>query len=298
MMREISAPGDRLRLGDVTVYKIADIERIAWPARALFDGAAASQFLIEGLHFPEAINVASSELILGFNSYVIQGPDYLCLVDAGIGNQKVRHDRPAWHLRSGDFLSRLERIGFRPDQFDLVINTHLHADHVGWNTSKTERGWIPTFPNARYVVPALELDYWRQRHLADPGILHGAYDDSVAPILAAHKYDAVSLPVQVAPGLWLEAAPGHTLHMAVVRLKTEAGELLLLSDVLHSPLQLRLPQYTSRLCVDPKLACETRVRFLGESARSGAIIAAYHFPAPAFGRVVEADGAYDLRLLA
>src|SRR5262245_54657153 len=134
--------GDRLQIGDVTVCRVADIDRIAWPVEAMFgrgaDGliASARNLLPTG-----AIDAAANRLLLSFNVFGIKTPDFTCLVDAGIGNEKERHDRPAWHRRNGDFLQRLAAIGFDPDHIDLVINTHLHADHVGWNTVLSGSAW-------------------------------------------------------------------------------------------------------------------------------------------------------------
>lgn len=285
---------DYLRLGGVNIYRVADIDRIGWPAQALFRNLGPQDIAEAEKVFPHAIDAASSQLFLSFNSYVIERPGLLCLIDAGVGNDKERPDRLAWHRRSGDFMQRLSALGFDPERFDFVINTHLHADHVGWNTIKAVRGWVPAFPNARYIVPKTELLHWRQKYAEEGGshVLHGAYEDSIAPILKAEKYDQVTPPCEIAPGLWLEPASGHTLGMATVRLRTPEADILFLADVMHSPIQLLYPTLTSNFCADEAQASATRESILDQCAQSGTLIATYHFPSPVFGRIAGSRGSY------
>jgi glyoxylase-like metal-dependent hydrolase (beta-lactamase superfamily II) len=292
--------GNRLRLGQIDIYRVPDIESIQWSRQAMFKLLDDDTFRRAVERVPQASNEAATDLVISFNCYVIDAPDFLCLIDAGVGNDKERPDRPAWHRRAGDFLAQLASLGFAPEDFDIVINTHLHADHVGWNTRRAEHGWVPTFPNARYVVPAAELDYWRQRHAADPDghTLHGAFVDSVQPILDAGRYEPVKTPSEIVPGLWIEAAPGHTLGMAIVRLVAGGTDVLFLADVLHSPIQLELPDLTSNFCIAPELARATRRQLLERCADTGALMATYHFPPPVFGRIERLDDGYVLRPLA
>jgi glyoxylase-like metal-dependent hydrolase (beta-lactamase superfamily II) len=292
-MAELAGP-DSLRLGTATIHRIADIERIGWPAIAIFRDLAGAALREAAVRYPAAVDADAGTVALSFNSYVIDTPNYLILIDAGIGNGKERPDRPAWHRRDGDFLKRLQALGYRPDDFDIVINTHLHADHVGWNTIGSGDGWRPTFPNARYIVPRHELAHWRALYETDKHTLHGAFADSVQPVLDAGLYDAVELPLQIVPGLWLEPAPGHTDGMAVVRFMSEGAELLILADVLHSPIQLATPDLTSNFCVDPAQARATRRRLLDACAGTDTIVATYHFPPPVFGQIARAGAGYKL----
>ena len=286
--------GDRLQIGPVVIHRLADIERIAWPASAIFRDLTGAALQDAAARYPNAVDAETGALALTFSSYIIETPDFLCLIDAGIGNGKERLDRPAWHRREGDFMQRLQALGYAPERFDLVINTHLHADHVGWNTTATAAGWVPTFPNARYVVPRSELEFWKQRFDQDPDghVLHGAFADSVQPLIEAGRFDPVDLPSEIAPGLSLEPAPGHTLGMAAVRLKLSDGEVLFLADALHSPVQLTSPDLTSNFCVDPALSCATRQRLLDACAQSNTIVATYHFPPPVFGRIKKVASGY------
>lgn len=286
------AERDRLRIGPVTITRIADIEQLAWPASAVFRDLEGERLQAAARAYPGAVDAAAGTLALSFSSYVIETPDYLCLIDCGIGNGKERPDRPLWHRRSGDFIERLTALGYPPERFSLVINTHLHTDHVGWNTRAAGRGVEPTFRNARYVVSAKELDHWTEAYRRDPHALHGAFADSVQPILDAGLFDPVELPAQVAPGLRLEPAPGHTGGMAIVRLSVSGTEIVFLADVLHSPIQLADPDLTSNFCVDPAQARATRHRLLDACLRANTIIATYHFPPPVFGRMLRTGSGY------
>jgi glyoxylase-like metal-dependent hydrolase (beta-lactamase superfamily II) len=290
---------DTIRLGDAVIHRIADMEGVAWPATAIFRDLAGDALREAAARCPQAVNPSDGTLTLFFNSYIIKTPDTLCLIDTGIGNGKERADRPLWHRRNGDFMQRVGALGFAPDDFDIVINTHLHADHVGWNTVQDGPDWTPTFRNARYLVPRIELDFWRKLALEKDAahVLHGAYADSVQPILDAGLYEQVELPVQVAPGLTMEAAPGHTYGMCVVRFRNPAGEVLFLGDVLHSPIQFAAPDLTSNFCVDPAQARATRRRLLDGCAGTDTIVASYHGPAPVFGTVVPEGAGYALRPL-
>jgi glyoxylase-like metal-dependent hydrolase (beta-lactamase superfamily II) len=283
---------DCLQLGTTSVHRLADIERIGWPVTAIFRDLTDDAVQKAAASYPGAVDKAAGTLALSFNSYIVETPGHLILIDAGIGNGKDRPDRPAWHRRNGDFLQRLGSLGFRPDDFDIVVNTHLHADHVGWNTIGHGTSWAPAFPNARYVVPRRELSHWQSLYTNDKHTLHGAYADSVQPIIDAGLYDPVDLPAEIVPGLWLEPAPGHTGGMAVVRLVTDGGQLVFLADVLHSPIQLATPDLTSNFCVDPAQARATRRGLLDACAGTETIVATYHFPPPVFGQIVKAGTGY------
>ena len=292
---DTAASDDRLQIGDITIHRLADIDRIPWPIEAMFSNDANG--LIKGaqnLLPPGAFDPDGRHLSLSFNTFVIEAPDFVCLVDAGLGNSKERPDRPAWHRRNGDFLHRLAALGLDPSRIDIVINTHLHADHVGWNTVLAGNVWTPTFPNARYVTPQTEFAYWKAKHEADPllPILHGAFMDSVLPIVDAGRMEMIKLPREVAPGLVLEAAPGHTPGMAVVRLRTVQSDVIILADVVHHPLQLIDPDLNTKFCADPQVARTTRRQLLADCAESGSVIAAYHFASPVFARLVKSGGGF------
>lgn len=289
---------DRIEIGSAVIHRLADMEGVTWPAAAVFRDLPPSFLGDAAKTYPTAVDASANALKLNFNSYIIETPDYLCLIDCGLGNGKERPDRPLWHQRNGDFLNRLKALGYSPEQFDIVINTHLHADHVGWNTVMEDGRWVPTFPKARYVVPDIELKYCRDLFPNDNFLLHGAFADSVQPIIEAGRYESVPLPSEIAPGLWLEPAPGHTIGMATVRLRSEGGDVLFLADAIHSPVQLATPDLTANFCVDPAQSRATRHRLLDACAGTNTIIATYHFPPPVFGHIVRSGSGYAFEPIA
>src|SRR5687767_6219975 len=160
---------DVLRIGDIKIHRLPDIDRIPWPPQAMFGTDADELIRVAGGRLlPGTLEPGSNHLLLSFNIFAIETPDFVCLVDAGLGNDKVRPDRPAWHQRNGDFLHKLAELGLDPGRIDFVLNTHLHADHVGWNTTLCAGSWRPTFPNARYIVPRVEFLHWKAEYDADP----------------------------------------------------------------------------------------------------------------------------------
>jgi glyoxylase-like metal-dependent hydrolase (beta-lactamase superfamily II) len=283
---ELDVVLERLVAGSTTVTCIPDMANVAWPAKAIFAGLTSNDLQAAAERSPPGtVDPAAETVRLSFNCYLIETPGYVALIDGGIGNGKERPHRPAWHRRETGFLEILAAIGIVPGQVDIVINTHLHADHVGWNTVRDGKGWRPTFPKARYVVSGGELRHWSSIHASDPQALHGAFADSVLPIIESIGFEAVASDAQVAPGLRLRPAPGHSPGMVVVSLETEEGDILFLADAIHHPLQLGDETVVCNFCEDPELARTTRRALLEAAVATGTVLAPYHFPAPVFGRL-------------
>lgn len=286
---------DRLEVGNVRVTCLPDLADVAWPAAAIFGGMTQTDLVAAEAASPAGtVDAAAGTVRLSFNCYVVETPAFTALIDGGIGNDKNRPDRPAWHRRDTPFLEALAAIGIASEDVDIVVNTHLHADHVGWNTVRDGDGWRPTFPKARYVVAASELAHWTAVHARtlDGGTLHGAFADSVLPIVESVGFEEVAPDAEVAPGLRLRPAPGHCPGMVVVALDTGAGEVLFLADAVHHQLQLADERIVSNFCEDPDLARDTRRALLAEAVSGDTILAPYHFPAPVFGRLKADAGGF------
>ncbi|MDR7224136.1 MBL fold metallo-hydrolase [Aminobacter aminovorans] len=285
---ELGIELEQLHAGPVVVTCIPDMANVAWPAKAIFAGLSREDLEAAFRRSPEGtVDPEGETVALSFNCYVIEAPDYVALIDGGIGDGKERPHRPAWHRRETKFLQTLAAIGISPERVDIVINTHLHADHVGWNTRREGETWRPAFPNARYVVAETELAHWTKVHEAssDGNTLHGAFADSVLPIIRSVGFEAVASDAEVAVGLRLKPAPGHSPGMVVVSLVSGEGEVLFLADAVHHPLQLGDDGIVCNFCEDPVLARATRIGLLGAAAARGTVLAPYHFPAPVFGRL-------------
>lgn len=293
LLPELGIELEQLQAGPVVVTCIPDMANVAWPAKAIFGGLSRDDLEVAARRSPAGtVDPGGETVALSFNCYVIETPGYVALIDGGIGDGKERPHRRAWHRRETKFLDTLKAIAIAPADVDIVINTHLHADHVGWNTRREGETWRPTFPNARYVVSEIELAHWTKVHAAstDGNTLHGAFADSVLPIIETVGFEAVAADAEIATGLRLRPAPGHSPGMVVVSLVTGEGEVLFLADAVHHPLQLGDDSIVCNFCEDPEQARTTRIALLADAAAANTVLAPYHFPAPVFGRL-KADAA-------
>lgn len=243
---------------------------------------------------PTYVEAASAMVVLRVQSYLIRTPTLTVLVDPGVGNHKTRPEQPDWHrTSSARFEANLQRYGVEPGDVDIVVSTHLHMDHVGWNTCRSMGQWLPTFPRATYLFVDLELDYWVGRAQDRPGELTWI-EDSVAPVLAAGVAHVVSPDHEISPEIALLPSPGHTPGHVCVRVATDSDVVLLTGDLVHSPLQARYPDLTMRADVDPQRAADSRRRILDLALRTEALIASAHLPVDAMMGVTRWQDGYAL----
>ncbi|MFE1855866.1 MBL fold metallo-hydrolase [Streptomyces sp. NPDC059489] len=237
----------------------------------------------------------SGTLRLASHTFAVEVGGLRILVDTGIGNSKPRAN-PAWNNLSSDYLQRLDAFGFAPDSIDLVITTHLHTDHVGWNTHLVDGQWQPTFPHARYLTSRAEWDYWTRAEKDEAR--RQMFRDSVDPVRDSGQYDLVDLPdrgSEVADGIWLVPAPGHTPGQVAVELRGTDRTALITGDSIHHPVQLSHPHLTSCVDTDAQQAVRTRARLLEQLADTDSLLLGTHFPDPT-GGTVHTDGTrYRLR---
>jgi glyoxylase-like metal-dependent hydrolase (beta-lactamase superfamily II) len=225
-------------------------------------------------------------LRLASHSFAVSVGELRILVDTGIGNGKQRAN-PAWHdLRTG-YLDRLAEAGFTPESVDLVVLTHLHTDHVGWNTREVDGAWVPTFPNARYLTSRVEREFWAGAAMDEPR--QQMFRDSVLPVEDAGLLDLVDVAAdgtEVAPGVRLVPTPGHTPGHVAVRLDSGGQTALITGDCVHHPVQVPRPEITSCVDIDPALAERTRRELLTSLTGTTTLVLGTHFPAPTAGHVV------------
>jgi glyoxylase-like metal-dependent hydrolase (beta-lactamase superfamily II) len=282
-----------LTLGEVSVSRVVEIGRSSFPTATMLPDSTA-----EGLarHHawlrPDFWDDTTGDLASRIGTWVVRTPAHLVLIDTGVGNDKIRHGAPLWNQRRGTFLADLAAAGVTPEQVDVVVVTHLHVDHVGWNTRLVDGRWVPTFPNARYVVAGEEWSFWRHEHArgADES---GCIEDSVLPVVAAGQAQLVDATHAIDPWLTLEPSLGHTPGHASVRLRTTVGEAVFSGDLMHRVVQVAEPQWSSRFCYDGAQAAKTRGAFVERHADTGTLILAAHFPRP--GYIVRADGGFRFR---
>ena len=275
-----------LILGDLSITGLKDISLFSLPVNRLFPDFDKT-VLTESDPLP--ISVMSKGLIhLTIRSWLLRQSGKNILIDTCVGAKKNRLNHPDWHQRDGkEWLNALKKENLRPEDIDIVMCTHLHADHVGWNT-KLENGiWVPTFPNAKYVCGKIEYDYWNNTYKETDK--HGAYEDSVLPIIKKNQMEFVEDGWDLMKGLKVQVRPGHTLgHLC---LESNQGALFC-GDVIHSPLQLRYPELSSAFCTDPSLARSTREKVLMEVSETGSHLIPAHFPDPGWTRIKKAGKRY------
>ncbi|NLU68332.1 MBL fold metallo-hydrolase [Streptomyces sp. HNM0574] len=222
---------------------------------------------------------------LASHSFALTTGGLRVLVDTGIGNGKPRAN-PAWNDLNTDYLDRLTQAGFPPESVDLVILTHLHTDHVGWNTRKSGGTWEPTFPRARYLTSRTEWDFWAGYAMDEPR--RQMFRDSVDPVRAAGLLDLVDVAengTDVAPGLRLLPTPGHTPGHLAVGLRDDDATALITGDCVHHPVQLPHPGIGSCVDIDPVQAEATRRSLIRSLADTETLVLGTHFPPPTAGRL-------------
>jgi glyoxylase-like metal-dependent hydrolase (beta-lactamase superfamily II) len=271
----------RFAIGEIVVDAIVDDDDFELPLHEFLPGldlAALGDH--RGLLEPEFIDVGRNVLKCAIQTFVLRVAGRTVLIDACIGEHKDRPEIPAWHQRSGTgFLERLRGAGVDPAAVDTVFCTHLHIDHVGWNTRRADGRWVPTFPNARYLVGRAELDDWLARRDAGtaPAMHVQGLDDSVLPVVEAGLVDLVDDGHELAKGLALTALPGHTVGQMGLRIDRPAARAIFCGDAVHSPAQIVQPGLSTASCMDPRRAAETRRLLLEEAAASRRLVVPGHF---------------------
>ncbi|MGJ4930430.1 MBL fold metallo-hydrolase [Bradyrhizobium sp. HKCCYLS2038] len=270
-------------VADTTIQRIIEQETTFLPAREMFPDLTSEMLAAErnALQAAKALD-AQDTLILCFQSYVVKTPHHTILIDSCIGNDKPRA-RPVWNMKTDDTYARaLAAAGISVGDIDVVMCTHLHTDHVGWNTRLDNGRWVPTFPKARYVFAQAEYDYWVAQNAKSEV---PAFADSVLPVVAAQRADIVSNAFVIGDHVRLLPTPGHTPgHVAVVIGKGK-DDAVFSGDLMHTPLQLAYPELSPKFDVDPKQAAATRRAFLERYCDTATLCCTAHFPSPSVGRI-------------
>lgn len=216
------------------------------------------------------------------------------LVDTCIGNGRKRPELPEWDNLNTTFLTRLQSV-CSPGEIDIVICTHLHFDHIGWSTTLKQGKWIPTFPNARYVLVKDEFEYWEAQPEAEIVDDKNGIDESVLPIHKAGLVDLVSVNHQVTEGISLFPTPGHTPYHVSLLIESAGQSAVITGDVIHHPIQIAHPDWMS-FDTDEKQAFATRQAFLERFANTETLIIGSHFADPVAGKIARSDGSFAFRI--
>ena len=221
------------------------------------------------------------------HTFVVRTPELTALVDTCVGNDKDRGGRQPFHMMHTAFLEDLRAAGVPPESVDVVLCTHLHVDHVGWNTRLEHGRWVPTFPRARYLFARREWEHWSTEPDPDTARIMA---DSVAPILEAGLATLVDAEHRLSGEIWLEPTPGHTPGHVCVHVESAGAHAIFSGDLMHHPIQVAEPQWSSMFCSDKKQSAATRMAFVEKHADTATLILPAHFPDKSAGHVVGVAG--------
>ncbi len=280
----------RFAVGDIAITKVVELVEHASPS-VLYVDRVPDDFdpHLDWLQ-PNYVD-AEKSMLLSVHSFVLKTAHHTILVDTCVGNHKQGNSRfPNWNGREGPFLDDLTAAGFAPEDVDFVLCTHMHSDHTGWNTRLQDGRWVPTFPNAKYVMARSEVDHVR--------IGAGSqYNESILPVIESGQAVLVDTDHALDDEIRLEPTPGHTPgHVAVV-LASGGREAVMCGDLMHSPIQCRFPDWRYRIDSDHAEANRTRRRFLEANCETDRLVLTAHFPSPSMGHVVADGDAFGFRFL-
>ncbi|MEO9296835.1 MBL fold metallo-hydrolase [Devosia alba] len=239
---------------------------------------------------PAFFNASAGHFNSSIHSWLVRGPRQTVLIDTGGGNNKPRPASPRFDNLKTSYLASFKRAGVHPEEVDYVILTHLHVDHIGWNTKLVNGQWVPTFPNARYLMTRAEYDLRDPANGARdrPATTHLPFIDSIAPLLAAGVVDFIdSTTTAELDGISFLPSPGHVRDQLAISLRAGDAEAFFAADSLHQPIQVRYPGWNSKYCEDGPTAIATRHRLLAHVAETGGLLLPSHFARPGY---VRADG--------
>jgi len=274
-------------IGDVKVSRIVEMESVGGTRFILPDASPDAVLPIKWL-YPHFMN-EKGKLIMSVHALVVDTGTRKIIVDTCIGNEKER-DIPSWNNLQTTFLSDLDEAGYARADIDTVLCTHLHVDHVGWNTMRVDGKWVPTFPNARYLVANSEWEHWQ----SGAGDKYGeAFEDSVKPVFDAGLVDLVECNTAICDEVTLVPTPGHTPGHVSVRIRSKGQEAYITGDALHHPCQMARLDWSSAADNDAVMATDTRREILSGLADTDTLVFGTHFATPSAGHVKrEPDGSF------
>lgn len=293
--------GDAYTIGRVTVRRVVEWTGQLFTRGQVFPDSDRGEWdAARSWLEPRFWNSDTDDITVAIQSFLLESDGRLVLVDTGIGNRKQRPNVPQFHDRDTPFLERLREAGAEPADIDVVACTHLHPDHVGWNTVIDGGTWVPTFPNARYLLPRADYDFWNP---ANGSALLGphaedhvnVFDDSIEPVVHAGQAELWEDSLQIDHALRLEQVPGHTPGSAVLTVRSADEAALFVGDLLATPMMIGRPELCAQtggrsIDQDPQQVVRARRELMSRAASTGARVVPAHFDADAGVRITR-DGA-------
>ncbi|MBT3549674.1 MAG: MBL fold metallo-hydrolase [Rhodospirillaceae bacterium] len=277
-------------IGEGTIHSILEMQVPARTAPEMFPDAT-QEHVDKHRHWlePVCMQPETGLLIITHQSYLIRFAGLTILVDTCIGSDKTHHARPDFHQQKMPLLDNLRAAGVAPEEIDMVMCTHLHMDHVGWNTRLENGQWVPTFPNARYLFNKTDFEYWETEY-TKLDWMGASFAESVLPVMEAGKADLVAGDHEIRKGLWLEPMPGHSPGLVCLYMESGGATAAFCGDAMHHPIQVPEPQLSSIFCDDPVQAVATRTAFVERHADTDTLILPAHFADDSAGHIVSAPG--------
>ena len=278
------------RIGRVTVTKIVEME-VTGGSRFILPDATYEAVLPIGWLQPHFAD-ERGRLKMSIHALVVETPERRIVVDTCLGNDKQNRRIPSWNNLQGSFLADLALAGFPREAIDTVMCTHLHVDHVGWNTMLVDGRWVPTFPKARYLMGRTEFAHWQGQHDRDD--MAAVFADSVKPVHDAGLVELVDSDARICDEISLVPTPGHTPGHVSVRIMSEGEEALITGDFMHHPCQIARPDWGSTADTNQTQARQTRERMLKDLSERPVLVIGTHFAGATAGRIVRDGDAYRL----
>jgi glyoxylase-like metal-dependent hydrolase (beta-lactamase superfamily II) len=277
-------------IGDVTVTKIVELEATGGSRFLLPQATREAVLPIAWLrpHFADE----EGRLRLSIHSFVVETPERRIVVDTCLGNDKIGRKIPHWNDRDGPYLADMAAAGFPAESIDTVLCTHLHTDHVGWNTRKVDGRWVPTFPRARYLMGRTEYEHWM--NVKDRPDTAGLMADSVTPVVEAGLAVMVETNERICEEISLVPTLGHTPGHVSVMIQSKGEQALITGDFMHHPCQIAHPEWSTLADSDPEQGIDTRRRMFQRLAGTPVLILGTHFAGVTAGRLVVDGDSYRL----
>ena len=270
-----------IELGDVTITRVVEWEGLFSTVADMFpEGDAAWWEANRDWIAPDHWDPETGGMRGCLQTWVVRSEGRTILIDTGAGDGKERPYIPIFGHLHTDFLANLAAAGVKPEDVDVVVNTHVHIDHVGWNTTLVEREWVPTFPNAQYVMAQVDVDFWNPLNGHDrKGALvnQNMFEDSVAPVLGAGQAVLWDDAHDIDANLRIEAAPGHTPGLGVIKVRSGSDRAVFVGDLLHNPAQVPNCGWNSCFCEDAEQAKRSRGSVLSWAADHNALVIPAHW---------------------
>jgi glyoxylase-like metal-dependent hydrolase (beta-lactamase superfamily II) len=278
-----------VNIGKYAITKVVELERPFAPAREFFPDLTAEMLEVCQRELPPEHLTADGYVNMSYHTFVVRTDRFTMLIDTSCGNHKERKTRQEFHHLNTNFLAALAEAGVKPEGVDYILCTHLHWDHVGWNTQLIDGRWVPTFPNAKHIIGRTEYDFWDEAYRrGDPSIHCVSFEDSILPVKKAEQVVLVEDDYEFDRGITLEPCIGHSPGHVVINISDQGARGVVTGDVIHHQIQLRFPAMSTKADTDPNLARKTRTALIEKHSGTRSLLLPAHFRTPTIGRIERA----------